>query len=117
MLGRTLRSARSSPRSSAHLLSQLVEHVVECLDRAAIAGNLRSLSVNLFGFVITDPDGFVLVERLQNGVPVPAFSVGFGVGPAGILSLSSPPIPFAIGSVRTACGRNALKRRTLLALT
>jgi len=61
----------------------------------AVAHSLRSLAVNIFGFVV--PGGFLLFELLKNGVPVPAFSVGYGPGGTGILALSSPPVPFAIG--------------------
>lgn len=50
----------------------------------------------MFGFVVV-PGGFILFELLQNGVAVPAFSVGYGPGPAGILTVTSPPVPFAIG--------------------
>lgn len=62
----------------------------------AVAHSLRSLSVNMFGFVVT-PGGSIVFEVLLNGVPVPAFSVAYGPGPAGILSVTTLPIPYAIG--------------------
>jgi hypothetical protein len=62
----------------------------------AIARSLRSLAVNMFGFVV-NPGGSIVFEVLQNGVPVPALSVAYGPGPAGILTVTSLPIPYAIG--------------------
>lgn len=57
--------------------------------------SMRSLSTNLLGVV--PPGGSVTIELLQNGVPVPAFSTGYGPGGSGVLSLSHVPVPFAIG--------------------
>ena len=62
----------------------------------AVAHSLRSMAVNMFGFVVP-PGGFILFELLQNGIPVPAFSIGYGPGPAGILVLPTLPVPYAAG--------------------
>jgi hypothetical protein len=65
----------------------------------AVVRNLRNLSVNILGFVVPGPNGFILVELIDMfGNLVPGFSVGFGPAAPSILTALTPPTPFAIGS-------------------
>jgi len=62
----------------------------------AIARSLRNLAVNIFGFTVP-PLGSIVVELLQNGVPVPGFSVTYNTGDSGIKTVVAGPAPYAIG--------------------
>jgi hypothetical protein len=63
----------------------------------SVAGSLRNLAVNIFGFVVPQ-NGTILVELLQNGVPVPGFAITYVQNETGIKTLAAGPTPYAVGS-------------------
>jgi len=63
----------------------------------SVAGSLRDLAVNIFGFVVPQ-NGTILVELLQNGVPVPGFAITYAQNETGIKTLVAGPTPYAVGS-------------------
>jgi hypothetical protein len=63
----------------------------------AIARSLRNLATNVLGFIVPQL-GSILVELLQNGVPVPGFAILYGPGETGVKTVLAGPTVFAIGS-------------------
>lgn len=62
----------------------------------AIARSLRNLATNLPFFTVP-LGGSMVIELLQNGVPVPGFVVTYAVGETGIKTVAAGPAAFAIG--------------------
>ena len=63
----------------------------------SVAGSLRNLAVNIFGFVVPQ-NGTILVELLQNGIPVPGFAITYVSLETGIKTLVAGPTPYPVGS-------------------
>lgn len=63
----------------------------------ATAMSLENLSTNLSAGGPVPPGATLVFELLQNGVPVPGFSITYVAGENGIKSVAVGPVAFAIG--------------------
>ena len=74
----------------------------------AVAHNLRNMSVNLLG-VVPLIGGALVFDLLQNGIPVPGFTIVYGPLESGIKSVLAGPTAYAIGDtfdIRIITGAN-----------
>ena len=63
----------------------------------AVAHNLRNMATNLLQGFIVPLGGSIVVELLQNGVPVPGFVITYADGESGVKTVVAGPVAFAIG--------------------
>jgi len=64
----------------------------------AVAHNLRNMAVNIGAFVVPLIVGSIIIELIKNGGPlaVPGFTITYGPGGTGIMSVLAGPELFAI---------------------